>query len=115
MVSSWRFLSAATAWRRAFLWAALETRLLLSLVGCEERSAAEEEEAMRDTKAECLMSCLSRLVSRKASSTTEFGRWTLRGAKGLVRRSAALRRRVLRFDGAAGGIGTFLNVVGRAD
>lgn len=108
MVSSWRFLAVAAAWRRAFLWAALETRLL-SLFGCEEGSVVDEEE-MRETKAECLMSCLSRLVSRKASSTTESGRWTLRGAKGLARRSAALRRRVLRFDGAAGGIGAFWNV-----
>lgn len=61
-----------------------------------------------ETKEECLIRRLSRFDSRKVSVTTESGRWTLRGARGLARRSAALRRRVLRLvaeEGAVGALG----------
>lgn len=60
---------------------------------------------MRETKDECLISRLSRLDSMKESSTWAEGRWTLRGARGLARRSVAFARSVLRFVGAVGACG----------
>lgn len=67
-------------------------------------SSVREEEGfeMRETKEECLMRRLSRLDSIKDSETWAEGRWTLRGARGLERRSVAFARRVLRFVGAVG-------------
>lgn len=59
---------------------------------------------MRETKEACLMRRLSVLLERKESVTTESGRWTLRGRRGLARRSEDLRRRGLRFVGAVGAI-----------
>lgn len=89
---------AAAAWRFAFFRAALEIRF------DDDDEDVDVEVVILETKAECLMSFLSRFVSRKVSDTTESGRWTLRGASGLARRSAALRRRVLRLveEGAVG-------------
>lgn len=78
------------SWRFAFFRAALEIPLL------------DLGWAILETNAECLIRRLSRLESRKVSSTTASGRWTLRGARGLARRSVALRRRVLRLEGATG-------------
>lgn len=92
---SWR--ARRRAWRRAFLRAVGVDRA----EGVRE-DVEEEGFVIRETKEAWRMRCLSSFVSRKVSVTAEVGRCTLRGARGLARRSVALRRRGLRFAGAEG-------------